>query len=174
MQDYNHAKLSNYQIAESFGDTLSLIYKEKMEEINNDLEPAYSHLDRLNMPQVPELNRWFARQTLPEYYKIRLDSINHINRIRSLYKKIKSGHEHATDVLNIEKARNIPIESIYDFKRKGRNVSCPLHADDHPSASIKYNRLVCFSCGAKMDGISLFQKLNNVGFKEAVETLGKY
>ena len=77
------------------------------------------------------------------------------------------------DQLNVQKARDVSIEMVYGFKRKGKNVSCPFHEDKHPSASIKYNKLVCFQCGYRGDSITLFMKLNNVGFKEAVEALNK-
>lgn len=164
-----HDYLSDYQIVESFGDTLSLIYKSKMEELNNDLSPVYSHLDKMDIPQVPEFHRWFARESVPHWAKERFNSIDHINKIRNLHKKLKQSNE----ILDVEKARNIPISSIYNFNFKGKNVSCPWHEDKHPSASIKFNHLVCFQCGAKDDTISLWMKINGVRFKEAVEALNK-
>jgi hypothetical protein len=36
-----------------------------------------------------------------------------------------------------------------------------------------YEDLPILRYGAKMDSIALFQKINNVGFKEAVEALNK-
>jgi hypothetical protein len=164
-----HSHLSDYEIAINFGDTLQIIYKAKMEELNNDLEEAYAHIDRLQIPQVPELHRYFAMESMPGHIKERFQAVKHIQTIRGIYKKIKSGKE----FLDIEQARNVDIKKVYDFKFKGKNVSCPLHEDNHPSASIKFNRLICFSCGAKMDSIALFQNLNNSTFKEAVEYLNK-
>jgi len=164
-----HSHLSDYEIAINFGDTLQIIYKAKMEELNNDLAEAYAHIDRLQIPQVPELHRYFAQESMPGHIKERFRAVKHIQTIRQIYKKIKSGKE----FLDIEQARNVDIKKVYDFKFKGKNVSCPLHQDDHPSASIKFNRLICFSCGAKFDSIGLFQKLNNSTFKEAVEYLNK-
>lgn len=140
-----------------------------MKELNDDLSPVYTHLDKMSVPQVPEFHRWFARETVPYWAQERFTAIEHINNIRNLHKKIKK----SGDILDVEKARNIPISSIYDFKFKGKNVACPWHADDHPSASIKFNRLVCFSCGCKMDSIAMWQQLNNCNFKEAVEQLNK-
>ncbi len=164
-----HDHLTDYQVANAFGDTLSLIYKEKMQELNDDLSPMYSHLDSLAIPQIPEFHRWFARATMPDWAQERFKAIDHINKIRRLYKNIKNNPED----LSVEKARAIPISSIYDFKFKGKNVSCPYHEDSHPSASIKYNRLVCFSCGVKHDGIALMMNLNKFNFKQAVEYLNK-
>lgn len=164
-----HDRLTDYEIATSFGDTLSLIYKAKMAEINDELEPTYRFLDSLGTPKYTQWQRESARLVLPTRETMLLNSIDHINKIRGLYKKIKSG----TEFINVEKARNTPISKVYDFHFKGKNVSCPFHTDAHPSASIKFNRLICFSCGIKLDSIGLFQKLNSVGFKEAVEALNK-
>lgn len=160
-----HERLTDHQIASAFGDTLSLIYKSKMQELNEDLSDVYIHLDKLDIPQHTDFARWFARETLPSWAKERIKAIVHIQKIRRI--KINPNKEE----LNIEKARNVPIESIYQFVKRGKNVSCPLHSDLNPSASIKYNRLVCFSCGAKMDAIALTMKLNNMSFVDAVKTL---
>ena len=170
---HHHApdRLSDYEIAINFGDTLQIIYKAKMEELNNDLAEAYAHIDRLQIPQVPELHRYFAMESMPGHIKERFRAVKHIQKIRGIYKKIKSGKE----FLNVESARQVPISKVYDFKFKGKNVSCPFHGEDkNPSASIKFNRLVCFVCNFKpKDSIALFMEINNVGFKEAVEALNK-
>ena len=166
-----HSHLSDYEIAINFGDTLQIIYKAKMEELNKDLEEAYTHIFKLQIPQVPELHRYFAMESMPGHIKERFRAVKHIQNIRQIYKKIKSGKE----FLNIEQARNVDIKKVYDFKFKGKNVSCPFHGEDkNPSASIKFNRLVCFVCNFKpKDSIALFMEINNVGFKEAVEALCK-
>ena len=165
-----HSHLSDYEIAINFGDTLQIIYKAKMEELNNDLAEAYAHIDRLQIPQVPELHRYFAMESMPGHIKERFKSVNHIQKIRKIWKGIKNGEER----LDISRARNVLLSDIYTFNGRGKNVSCPFHGKDaHPSASIKYNKFVCFTCGLKLDSIAFFQKINNVGFKEAVEALNK-
>lgn len=167
-----HDRLTNYQIAESFGDTLSLIYKEKCQEINDDLAVIHHHRYSLMKPQVSEFDRWFFDQTVSGEVKDKLASIDHIRKIRLMYKKIKNSKE---EPLDIQKARSVPITSIYDFRFKGKNVSCPFHGKDtHPSASIKYNYFVCFTCSIKLDVIAFFMKINEgIKFKEAIEQLNK-
>jgi hypothetical protein len=166
-----HDKLSDYEVAEYFGDTLSLIYKEKMEELNNDLSCVYAHLDKISIPQVPEFHRWFARSSVPHWAAERFKAIDHINKIRNLHRKMKKDPE--SNRPDYIKARAIPIESLYQFKSKGKNVSCPWHEDSHPSASIKYNRLVCFQCGWKGSSIDFVMKLNGWTLKQSVEYLNK-
>ena len=169
--DYRALKLTDYQCAEAFGDTLSSIYREKMQELDTDLQPVYDYLELFNLPRYTDFERWFARQTLPLWAKERLKAIEDMKRIRALHLKMKRNPDE--ERLNVEKARSVPITSIYPFKKRGTQVSCPLHKDDHPSASIKYNKLVCWSCGARHDGIALFMALNDVGFKQAVEAINK-
>lgn len=166
-----HNHLSDYEIAINFGDTLQIIYKEKMAELNKELQEYYALVDKISIPQIPEWQREVLLSMRPSVDHVNIKAVEHIQKIRLLYKKIKSGKE----FLNVETARNVPISKVYDFHFKGKNVSCPFHGEDkHPSASIKYNKLVCFVCNFKpLDSIGLFMKLNNVGFKEAVESLCK-
>ena len=165
----NHTTLTDYQIAESFGDTLSLIYRDKIEELNAKLQPIWNHLEQFNIPRYTDFDRWFARQALPLWAKRDIKAIEHMDRIKQLRR-----NPQVKEKLDIEKARSIPITSVYAFKRRGTNVSCPFHGDDkNPSASIKYNYFVCFGCGLKLDGIALKMKLENIGFKDAVTEINK-
>ena len=172
MENMTHSHLSDYEIAINFGDTLQIIYKAKMEELNNDLEEAYTHIFKLQIPQVPELHRYFAMESMPGHIKERFRAVEHIQKIRKIWRKVKN--ENPEERLDISRARNVLLSDIYTFNGRGKNVSCPFHGKDaHPSASIKYNKFVCFTCGLKLDGIAFFQKINNVGFKDAVEALCK-
>lgn len=165
--------LSDYEIAQTFGATLSLIYKEKVGELNDDLEPIYAHLDRLDLPKYTDWERQMALDFLPTWAREKLQAISHINKIRNIYKKIKKTPE--GEGLNIEKAKLVPIESLYNFeKRKKDMICCPFHIDNSPSMKINKNNTVkCFSCGFFGDSIKFFMKLNSLGFKEAVEQLEK-
>lgn len=168
----NHSKLTDYQIAEAFGRTLSLIYIDKLNEINEELDQYHAQKVRLQIPQVPEFHRWFFEQSLFGAVQRNIDARNHITKIRKLWKNIKKNPKDR-QFLNVEKARAVPIASLYDFRYKGKNVSCPFHDDKHPSASIKYNKLICFQCGYKGNSIDLFMKLNAVSFQKAVEELNR-
>ena len=169
MSQHQVIRLTDYQVACEFGDTLSLIYKDKIAELDEKLQPVYNFLETLDYPRFTDLDRWFARQCLTAEEKRDMAAIEHMKKIRGMAKKMRSQPDE--ERLNVEKARAVPITAIYDFKKRGTNVSCPFHADKHPSASIKYNRLVCFQCGAKYDGIALFMKLNGASFKDAVTSL---
>lgn len=164
-------KLTDYQIASAFGDTLSLIYKNKIAELHQELEPVYAHLDRLMTPKYTDFDRWFAREAMPGWAKQHMTAIEHIQKIRGIYKKMKANPE--SEILNIEKAKSIPIESLYPFRYKGKNVFCPFHDNTNtPAMMLKNNRYFCFGCGAKGSVIDFFMAINKVSFKEAVIKLG--
>ena len=52
---------------------------------------------------------------------------------------------------------------------------CPFHEDDHPSLSINLatGLFYCFSCGAKGDVFSFYQRMKGVDFSAAVRDLGQ-
>lgn len=138
-----------------------------MQEINDELQPVYNHLDSLAIPRYSDFDRWFACKCITARQAMLFKSIDHINRIR----RIKVNDTKTDKELDVAKAKAVPIETLYQFVKKGKVVSCPFHEDKHPSASIRYNRLVCFQCGFKGDGIAFMMELNNVGFKEAVRLI---
>lgn len=163
-----HNKLTNHQIAEAFGDTLSLIYKDKMAELQIISQPIQNHLDSLMIPQIPEWQRDFARiayRNTPEFI-----AMDHIQKIRRIYKNMKDNPEQ----LNIQKAKAVPIASIYDFTVKKNMMNCPFHTDKTASMKInKDNTVHCFSCGFHGDSIAFFMKINKFDFLRAVEGLNR-
>ena len=60
-------------------------------------------------------------------------------------------------------------------KGKGYKALCPFHEDKNPSLSINDNKGVfhCFGCGEKGDVIAFVQKMQGVGFQEAVQYLAE-
>lgn len=162
-------KLTDYQIAEAFQPTLRLIYKAKMRELNEELQPFYNHLDTLDIPKYTDFERWFARQCCTARQSMLFNSIEHINKIR----RIKLDDKKSNQELDIQKAKAVPVENFYTpDKKKGRQITCPLHVDNSPSMILNKNNTVkCFSCGFYGDSIKLFMAMNKVIFPEAVKQL---
>lgn len=48
---------------------------------------------------------------------------------------------------------------------------CPFHDDRHPSASVKNGRFHCYVCDLHLDVFAFVQKMENCGFREAMERL---
>lgn len=61
----------------------------------------------------------------------------------------------------------------FSVRKVGRIISCrcPIHNDTHPSFALypETNSFYCFSCGVGGDAYTLIEKINNCGFKEALE-----
>ncbi|MCK5347625.1 MAG: hypothetical protein KAR20_29655 [Candidatus Heimdallarchaeota archaeon] len=70
----------------------------------------------------------------------------------------------------IKIAKEYPIENLIDVNRAGFAL-CPWHEDTKPSLYCKKNFVHCFACGNSGDSIALYQKLYDVGFREAVKAL---
>lgn len=71
---------------------------------------------------------------------------------------------------DIQKAKEYPIENLIDVK-KGKCL-CPFHNDRNPSATVKNNKLRCWSqCSKSFDVIEVYRKIHGVSFVEAVKQL---
>lgn len=84
--------------------------------------------------------------------------------------KISPRIDTVTDAM-IARAREFPIEDMYDGRlRKGCGL-CPFHSEKTPSFNIKNNKYKCFGCDAHGDAIDFYMKMNNVGFIQAVRAM---
>lgn len=100
-----------------------------------------------------------------------------IKRIDAIQNPVKSFNK-ITEV-DIERAREYPIEEMYDNGRlfnggSGRKCGrCPFHEERTPSFYIHAdNRWSCFgSCSEHGDSIAYYMKLHNVDFIQAVKAL---
>lgn len=71
----------------------------------------------------------------------------------------------------IDRAKQHPIENLLTEKPRRNVALCPLHQEKTPSFHIRNNLYTCFGCGESGDVISLYRKLHNVSFVEAVSQL---
>ena len=69
------------------------------------------------------------------------------------------------------------ISQYVILKRSGRNFLglCPFHKEKTPSFSVSPDKQIfhCFGCGVGGDVISFVCKLENIGYKEAIELLAE-
>lgn len=99
--------------------------------------------------------------------------MNVIKRIDGLKKRHAPGSVNDEMIAN---AKDRPIKDLFieltgDQVRRGM-AHCPFHPDATASLSLgKYNRFHCFGCDEKGDTITLYMKLNNCNFIQAVKEL---
>lgn len=71
---------------------------------------------------------------------------------------------------DIQRAKDHPIENLIEVK-KGKCL-CPFHNDRNPSASVKNNKLRCWSqCNKSFDTIEVYKRLHGCSFIDAVKAL---
>lgn len=71
----------------------------------------------------------------------------------------------------IARAKDFPIEELYDGQLRHGTGLCPFHSEKTPSFHIKKNRYKCFGCDVYGDSISFYMKMNNCNFIQAVKAL---
>lgn len=149
--------------------------KKRLDSRNYVLEKMF--LSTMRLEEIP-LNRW------GEYWDLYEFVFN-----GSIIQKLKKQEEELDNIataiglldvdkdkaLDIERARTYPIEKILrDVKIVGNKkwVKCPFHSENTASFMVNEKNVChCFSCGFHGDVISLFQKLNNLPFWEAIRRL---
>jgi hypothetical protein len=69
------------------------------------------------------------------------------------------------------KAREVPLERVWEGEIKRHRVLCPFHDDHDPSMSIARGFGYCFVCGAWCDATKYLTHIKNVPFVDAVKRL---
>lgn len=158
MKDKYIRPLTDYQIAESFPDCRDI---------------AQRNIAILSVG-VQHYKALIKQDAINVHVMAADPAVKQINRLKR-YLKLT---EPMRDILDIPKARAVPIQSLYEFERchessKQIKCSCCFHKDTRPSAVIylKSNTYHCFSCGAHFDSIGFQMKMKNINFIDAVKQL---
>ncbi|MBE3137623.1 MAG: hypothetical protein IMZ43_09590 [Thermoplasmata archaeon] len=72
---------------------------------------------------------------------------------------------------HIEQARNYPIEELLGETNRSHRYKCFFHEDEHPSASVKNNKLRCWVCSKSWNPIDLLMQRDGLSFMDAVKRL---
>ncbi len=144
------AKEFNIPIKEAIKQRLEYLYK-RLGELNED----YNLLD--NIVSVVFVDR--QRKKIKE-------EIVYLKQ----YKEVEYTDNRITDDM-IRQAKNVPIESIIEFRNNKAVAFC--HEDKNPSLSKnpRNNTARCFVCNETFNTIDAYMGLYNVSFKEAVRAL---
>jgi hypothetical protein len=101
-----------------------------------------------------------------------LEREDYIIKKNKIKKIIEFTGNRDSEELNIQKAKQHPIENLLDFNNIGWTL-CLWHQDGTPSLKIdkRRNKCHCFACGVDKDAIDVYQQLNNVDFITATKAL---
>ena len=112
------------------------------------------------------------------------EEMRHLKRLRYLKQAITTKGEVSNGYPTqeeINKAKEVPIETITDFHRikrtsKGFIAVCPWHSGGQEKTSsfnVRSNKFNCFGCNEKGDSIAFIQKEKGLSFIQAVKWLNK-
>ena len=175
-------KLTPYEIIESFPEECKTILPKELKRLRSILKIYFDIIEEVKENEVDDFKRWYycelVKYSMP---KNEYELYEKLFKIRKIYierLKIKKSGLPEPEKLDIDRAKNIPIESLYSFDkikngRKYITVSCPFHEDKSPSMYIykESNRYHCFSCGENGDSIDFIMKMYNKNFIESVKYL---
>jgi len=107
-----------------------------------------------------------------ELVKLRLIPLQHVLK-RIISKQQAMLRPRATAITNemIARAKDHPIEDLYDGKLVRKTGLCPFHSEKTPSFHIKNNRFSCFGCNLYGDPIDFSMRLHKSNFINAVKAL---
>ena len=160
MQDKFTRSLTDYQIAEAFPDCRD-IAKRNIAILSTGVQHY----------------RPLIKQDSCVVHFMAVDpAVKQINRL----KRYLQLTEPMRDTLDVSKAKQVPIQSLFDPIKARRTATriqccCPFHDDSDPSFVIylKNNTFNCFSgCGGG-DSIDFLMRLTNTSFIESVKRLSQ-
>lgn len=173
-----HDKLTDYQIVDAFPNECREYCPPIIQNLELKLIRKRSALREIEISKHPDWIKIILNMMIeciyPKALQITLDKNK---RFLELLKD-KNRPNFNDDQMLLSKAKSQPIEGLYNFesvRKFGNRVKaiCPFHKENTPSFMIyvDQNKFHCFGCGLKGDSIDFFMKLNNVGFKQAMEAL---
>lgn len=163
--------LSPFELAQSFPDEVQYYYK----HYKNLTKEARSCGLSLQMSLLDDVHKVFGYWLI---VNANIETLSKYNLYSKAFKMVNNKQVNTSNALNVQKAKEIPIESLFTFEKlksssKRATASCPFHTDNSPSFVIykESNRFMCFSCGAKGSSIDFYMKLKNTNFITAVKEM---
>lgn len=100
------------------------------------------------------------------------DALHEAVYLKQYLKAINKPKDGITDEM-IERARDVPIETLIEFDRNGKALAW-CHDDKTPSLTWfkKGNRATCFVCDRRWNSIDICMDRDGLSFAQAVKQLG--
>lgn len=125
------------------------------------LTEAIEELNKRRSIDLNEISRLYLHRRIKEVTK----EINYLNK-----NKVSVSPDSITEE-SIERAKQVPIESLISFINNKAKAFC--HEDKVPSLSKhpKYNYCRCFTCNRNFDSIAILMERDGYSFVDAVKEL---
>lgn len=173
--DYKYDSLDVYPEAESIIRRLIKEYKQRLAEMSKEFSKHLIEYTKTSESDIENKIRLKVKM-----YGISERETKCRQIIYYLKRQLPSKKEYKNQITDemIEKAKQVPLESLVTIKRTLPNAFlaiCPFHEDKKPSLNISNskNLYYCFVCGSGGTSITYVMKTQNLSFKEAVLKLCK-
>lgn len=145
------------------------VFADNLEEIR---EAAQTNCEyELSQIPIPKLG-WYPLYFVQSgYYLLKHKQIT--DKYKPLLRSVemKQNPNSHLNELNVDRAKEFPIENLLDEAPRRGMIKCPLHEDKTASCQIKNNKFTCYGCQEYGDVIDLYMKLYNAPFVVAVKAL---
>ena len=148
------------------------IFEENIPEIRQGLVENMSYkISLLKRPKLTKGVSLFEVQSWAHILETQKITDKFRPFIRLIDMRMQPKIEGRIDQIDVDRAKEYPIETLLPTEVKRGMTLCPLHNEKTPSFQVKNNKFTCYGCGEHGDSIDLYQKLNNVTFLQAVKSL---
>lgn len=179
------AGLTNKEILEAFPNELPLINME-LRNLNSWIKVIENHESKIRLDfTISKIEMLFTINAfyclLANFLRITPNMMrktrDKLENLKQMYLMMNIKQENTNKPLSIEKAKEVKISTLYNFKKpkmsSGKfNACCPFHSDDTPSFFVyPNNKFHCFSCQTSGSSIDFIMKIHNLNFVQACKYL---
>lgn len=151
----------------------SQIEREGGLEIYNEIDPRIKlRMVNEKIASIEQQSDQFSGDSKFIFLELSLDVLRGVRwRLRNqvLAQEVPDRKVPVTDA-EIEWARSVPLEKMFQKLPRDRKVCCPYHHEKTPSFHV-YQRGYCFGCGVSIDSIQWSMDQLGLSFVEAVKAL---
>ncbi len=176
-----YGTLSPYELATVFPECTD-IAKTRLQSLKRMCSHWKKRISAVILSDIPENDKQVSLEFIKSLMSVdeNVVEINYLQKYIGICEMMKKPKDERKiiDQFIIEKAKLVPIESLFQVEKPRRSSSrihclCPFHQEDSPSFTIylKQNRFHCFGCNVSGDSISFVMKMFNLKFNDSVRRL---
>lgn len=168
--EHNSTELTCGEILEAFPLECKRYVPKVLRQLNRELKVWYDYAEYIKYNWWPldwkQLAIGYLDMTKPK------DKFSHFNKMKALQGLMDNKREGAITAIDIERAKQYPMERFFSQVSRQGFISCPLgHEDKTPSFKIypRKNTFYCFSCLKGGDTIRFVMDFHGLRFTDAVK-----
>jgi len=150
------------------------------DRVTNELEDIVSALRKAGAIYNETAKKLWKNKEYP--LSMEIDSFWRTSPLHQMYKKTSwylneienVGNNNILTEIEIQRAKEYPLEKIINTKKQGKHYICPFHTEKTPSLHITNNLWYCHGCSKGGTTIDFVMRVYNLDFKSAVRAINTY